>query len=144
MEDTLKIRGIDGIDGDYKFDLIKLLALTGPSPEALTNGELHRIKTMTGIRAGEIGSAFQADDSDLMIGIAAVVLERNKVRFDDQMLWDAQFLAIEIEMGKRTRDGDGDVGPPESPLASDETDSPARTEQPPETKTSSGVDSEVV
>lgn len=76
---------------------------------SLNMGELHRIKKLTGLRAGEFGEAFDTGDSDLTVGIAAVVLERNGKRVVDDLLWKA--TAIRVSIGD---DGEeDDASPPD-------------------------------
>src|SRR5262245_15027266 len=97
--DKLIISGIPQLDGAFEFDLVRLLSL-GDS-QSLTNRELHRVKTLTGIRGGEIGEAFAAGDTDVTIALAVVVLTRHGRRFDEDVLWDAPAgSAIKIELGE--------------------------------------------
>lgn len=119
----LTIEGLAPWDGSYDFD-----------ETSFTNRELHTIKNISGVRAGELGEAMGAGDNDVLIAIAAVALERNgrKVPIDD--LWDA-------EVGKLTfdfTDVEADADPPSSltPSVSGEPDGSS------ESTTGSGVTSD--
>jgi hypothetical protein len=70
---------IPGLEGTYEFEDIS----------TFSNRELHRIKKLTGLRAGEIQEALEAGDNDVLVAMGAVVLARAGKQFDDDMLWDA-------------------------------------------------------
>lgn len=74
------ISGILGIEGSWDLDV-------GNQP--LTNGELHTIKKISGIRAGEIEEAFSAGDNDLMVSLASIALTRAGKPVPIHVLWDA-------------------------------------------------------
>lgn len=76
----VKITGILGADGEWDFN---------PDEEPLTNGELHEIKKIAGVRAGEIEEAFSAGDNDLYVALAIIALARNGKQIPVRVLWDA-------------------------------------------------------
>jgi hypothetical protein len=92
--DKLVIAGIPPYDGTHDLDLGEFLG-------SLTNRELHRIKVMSGVRAGELYEALVAGDSDLIVAFTVIVLERKGRRVDEDLFWDAPAgSAIGLEMGK--------------------------------------------
>jgi len=74
---------------------------------ALTNRELHRVKTLCGIRAGELIDALDANDTGAYVAFAAVVMERNGKAVEVDDLWDSAVGSIRIELG-----GEADADPP--------------------------------
>lgn len=135
VTDTLRIRGIDSLEGDYSFDMAKLLGITVDSSESLTNGELHQLKVMTGLRVLEIIQAFDEGDNDILVGLAAVVLRRHGKVFKDDLLWDAPAGgSIQIDLANR-EDQDS---PPASGPGTESADSPLRPNDAGATMTSSG------
>lgn len=115
--DKLIVKGVLPLDGEYACDLAGMLSLG--SPETLTNREGHRIKVMTGLRAGELEDALNQGDNDLLIALAAVVLTRHGRRFDEAVLWDAPMGAgLDWELG--TADSEGEEPDPILPPATDE------------------------
>lgn len=104
--DKLVIDGIAPYDGSYEFTL-----------DGFTNRELHRIKKLTGLRAGEFEDAFSALDNDMVVALAVVILERNGQSVRDDILWDAEAGGIRLEFSTE----EVDDGPPalgESPTSS--------------------------
>ena len=91
----LTIENLAPWDGDYPFD-----------DGFFTNRELHRIKEISGIRAGEIFDALAAGDAVLGVALAAVIMARTGVQVDVDDLWDAKLGDIAI-------DWSADAGPPE-------------------------------
>ena len=88
MEDKLIVSGVnDQIDGEHPCDILGMLTIG--HPESLTNRELHRIKVMTGILAGDLFEAINSGDMDATVGFAAVILTRNNKTYQDDWLWDA-------------------------------------------------------
>ena len=61
---TLRIDGAPPYDGEYDI------------PTSYTNRELHKIKQISGTRAGELAEALTAGDVGTMVAIAAIILER--------------------------------------------------------------------
>jgi hypothetical protein len=103
--DKLIIKGVGGIDGDYDFDLAEMLSIG--SPGALTTLELHRVKDMSKLRAGEIIEAFGAMDTDLLVALAAVVLARRGKRFSDESLWAARMTLSSLKASQSVEIADG-------------------------------------
>ncbi len=95
----LIIEQVPGADGEYSFDF---------DERGFTNGELHLIKTQTGVRAGEIEDAFSAGDNDLMVALALIVLKRNAKLIPAEALWDAPAGCLTFEMP----DAEDDAVPP--------------------------------
>lgn len=124
MLDKLIIKGIDELDGEYPCDIVNMLTIG--APEALTNREGHRIKELTGLRAGELSEAFTRDDSDLPLALAIVILTRAGKEFDDNLLWDAQIGKITFDMGERPEEAD--ASPPEVTPGDEQTQ---QTAEPP-------------
>lgn len=101
--DKLIITGLGSLDGTIDFDIEELLA-------NLTNREIHRIKTMSGVRLGELMDALGAGDNDVLIALAAILLAQRGKRFDEDQLWDAPAgSGIAFDLADR----EGDAGPPE-------------------------------
>lgn len=96
------IEGVPGFDGEYPFDI-----------SYFTNGELHTIKKISGVRAGEIEEAFEAGDNDLFVALATIAAERNGKKIPVGLLWDADAGKIKIE-DEEAEAGDVEV-PPDSP-----------------------------
>ena len=112
---ALVVQGAPPWDGSYEFESF-----------AFTNRELHKIKLLSGIRAGELIEALDANDTAAYVGVAVVVLERHDVRLDPDDLWNAPVGSVRIDLG--------DVGDPPT--------TPAVEGEPSERTTSSGSDSE--
>jgi hypothetical protein len=141
MEDILTVRDVDEtINGEYKFDAIAMLGLHGPSPEALTMGELHQIKKQTGLRAGELTEALVAGDTDAYVGLATIVLERGGKTFDHDLLWNAPHGNIEIDFAKRNPE----KSPPANGHGTENVGQPVSSDPPDVNNASSGDDSQGV
>lgn len=113
--DKLIVKGLPPLDGEYPCDVVGMMIVG--HPEALTNREAHRVKQMTGLRAGELLDAFEAGDNDITVAFAAVVLGRNRRTFDDGTLWDAPVgSGIRFEFGNREDEevADEALPPPEN------------------------------
>lgn len=83
---AVTIENVFGADGRYEIDA-----------EYFTNRELHQIKQISGIRAGELGEAIDAGDSDLLVALAVVALARHGKTVPVDVLWDANAGRIAIE-----------------------------------------------
>jgi hypothetical protein len=95
--DKIVISGISGYDGEYDLDATYF-----------TNKELHTIKRLAGVRAGEIGAAFAAGDNDLLIALTVIALERaGKAVFEDA-LWNAKVGCIEMVADTPVEEADAD------------------------------------
>lgn len=105
---ALTLSGVPPWDGRYEFEDF-----------SFTNRELHRIKQLSGIRAGELIEALDANDTAAFVGVAAVVMGRygKDVVVDD--LWDSAVGSIRLDI--EADDDDGVVAdPPPSGLAGDD------------------------
>lgn len=81
-----------------------------------TNRELHLIKQIAGVRAGELFDAMEAGDNDLVVALAHLAIKRagrNQPTLD--MLWDLAPGEIEII----NPDAEANGGPPTSTPTSD-------------------------
>lgn len=79
-----------------------------------TNRELHRIKTISGIRGGELLDALVSEDASVFVALATVAVERTGIGVDPEDFWNASRTAIRLELG------DDDSPPAQSP-SGDET-----------------------
>lgn len=109
MEEThFHIEGLPPFDGDYPFDY-----------ETFTNRELHTIKQLSGVRAGEIAEAFAADDNDLLLAFAVISIQRKQERRLSQnaidVLWDAPAKKIQLVIPKEAEASPPEQTPPSSP-----------------------------
>jgi hypothetical protein len=94
----IKITGIGrAYDGEYDFD-----------GTYFTNKELHTIKRMSGIRAGEIPAALEAGDNDLVVALTVIALERNGKTVHEDALWNAKVGCIEAILGDGEQADDED------------------------------------
>ena len=107
----LIIEGVPPYDGTHEFEDFA----------SFTNRELHRIKKMTGIRVGEFSEALGAGDNDLLVALATVILERNGITVNDDILWDADAGAITMDF--TTEDAED---PTQGSLPLLESDSPTK------------------
>ncbi len=100
--DQIIIERIEPYDGSYELDIL-----------SLTGRELHKIKQMSGLRRNEIGDAFAAGDTDLIVALAAIAIERRGKYVDEDLLWDT--FGLSESQGNITlvlADREGDAGPP--------------------------------
>jgi hypothetical protein len=122
--DKLVISGLGKLDGEYPFDFLDLLVEGRPG--SLTHRELHRIKMVTGLRAGEFEDAWRNGDNDLYIVLSLVILTRAGKSYDDDLLWDAKAGQLQIVLGEREEEDD--VDPPVSePPVSEQSEQPAQS-----------------
>jgi len=92
-------------------------------PEAFTYREMGRIKTLTGIRAGEIEDALLAGDTDVIIAIAQIAAERAGDTAPIEALENLEFGAIRVEV-------EADPTPAASEAAEDDASAPQTTPEP--------------
>lgn len=83
----ITVDGVPGLNGQY------LLELT----EGFTNGDLHTIKKISGVRAAEIGEAFEKRDNDLIVALTILAIRKTGRIIPDDALWDAKVGAITFE-----------------------------------------------
>ena len=93
---------------------------TYPMPERYTYREMGRIKTLTGLRAGEIEEALMAFDTDVILAIAQIAAERAGDAAPIEALEALDFGAIRME-------ADEDPTPAAEEAAEDAGDAPQTT-----------------
>lgn len=82
----LVVQGIPPYDGEYEV-----------SPTGLTNRDLHTIKQISGVRAGELEEAFEAGDNDLVVAMTVITLRRNGFpNVTADAIWDAEAGQIQL------------------------------------------------
>lgn len=86
---SVEIVGIPPWDGRYDF----------PDDWTFTNRELHRIKQISDIRAGELFDALENNDRAAYVGVAVVVLARHEKHVDPDDFWDAPAGGIRLLLG---------------------------------------------
>ncbi len=96
----LIINGVPPWDGEYEFE----------SFSDGTNREYHRIKEISGVRAGEFIEALGAGDTGAWVGWAVVVLARHGKTASPDEFWDAPEDAINWKL-----DEADDADPPTQP-----------------------------
>ena len=95
-------------DGRYEFDDF-----------SFTNRELYEIRKLSGIRAGELIEALEANDTSAYVGVAMVVLARHGKHLEPDDLWNSKVGSIVIDLGVEKDDA---VDPP-TPLPDSEPES---------------------
>lgn len=117
--DKLVIAGVrEEVDGSYDFDA-----------DGFTNFELHAIKKLTELTAGEIGAAYARLDNDLIVALGMVVLMREGKIEGRQpwsspqvtALWDAPVGSIYLE--SEEVEADPPASTPDAPLVLAESES---------------------
>jgi hypothetical protein len=99
------------VDGEYPFDAKELIA-------SFTQQEWHLIKELAGVRRGEFYEALAANDNDLTVTIAYIVLRRNGIegRRIIDMLWETTGAQIEyVDIDDKNREGESELPPTEPP-----------------------------
>lgn len=97
-------------DREYKF-----------SPP-FTNRELHTIKKVAGVRAGEMQAAMEAGDNDLTIAMALIAVQRTgAARPTLDELWDLPVDAISVDAGEEDPTPAGEPGTPQTANGNPET-----------------------
>lgn len=81
---------------------------------SFTNRELHLIKKETGVRAGELEEAFQAGDSDLLVALAYIALQRAGRDVPIDVLWELEAGAIDPDLSEEEADADPPQSRPDS------------------------------
>jgi hypothetical protein len=100
--------------GEYRLELKigeKSYDITPP----FTNGELHLIKKVAGVRAGEFEEALESGDNDMLVALACVAARRNgTARPTLEELWEMEAGSIELVEHEPPAEGDptpaGDAG----------------------------------
>lgn len=96
----LIITGVDGIDGEYEFDA-----------SHFTMRELHTIKRIANVRAGELGDALDGGDSDVVVALATIALERNGKTGVEERLWNSKAGQVTIMPDEQPEPEDDDSPP---------------------------------
>lgn len=82
----IRIEGVPPWDGDYPLDVAYF-----------TNRELHLIKQIADVRAGELQDEFARGNNDLVVAIAVIASARNGKTIPVDDLWDAPAGKITLE-----------------------------------------------
>lgn len=114
MADQIAIDGIEAYDGEYEFDA-----------GYFTNRELHTMKRLSGIRAGELAEALAAGDNDVIVAMTVIALQRHGKYVDEDLIWNAQ--AGKISYRPELVPTGTDALPPAPPSGTDETSGAAET-----------------
>jgi len=108
------IQNVPGYDGTYELET-----------SWLTNRELHQIKRISGVRAGELAEAAAAGDNDVVVAFAAIAIKRagHPIPFETltDLLMDAQTGSILVA------DEDDEPEDETAPLPQDSEKEPADT-----------------
>lgn len=114
MADKIVFKGVHpSYDGEYEIE------------DDFTMRELHTIKRLSGCRVAEIQDALAQSDTDVVLALGVIVLQRHGKHIDEDVLWDTTAGSISLV-------GEDAVPPPISePLL----------EQSGSTSSSSGTDS---
>jgi hypothetical protein len=83
----LKIEGVPPYDGEYDLDIA-----------AFTGTELHTIKQISGVRAGELQDGLQAGDYDLVVAFTVIVLQRAGQDVDPAAIMNATVGSITVDL----------------------------------------------
>lgn len=119
MLDKVIVKGLGKLDGEYECDIVGMLVQD--NPETMTNREGHRVKLMSGVRAGEYEEALERGDNDFFLALGAIVLARRGKRFDEDVLWDAPMgSGVTLQIADRESDDD----PPSAPESGAGSSSP--------------------
>ena len=90
MPDMVIIEGVSPHDGEYEIDLA-----------TINMEEFHLIKRLTGLVAGEVEDALMRIDTDIFVGLAAVVIQRSGKRVTanvENQLWKAPLGALRVKL----------------------------------------------
>ena len=125
----IKIEQIHPYDGEYDLDL-----------SYFTMRELHTIKRVAGVRAGELDDAINSGDSDVVVALTVIALERagkNGVNVD--LIWDAPMGRVSLIAGDEEPVEDDAVPPPTVPPASGGVSSSPGSESPASDPSPTGI-----
>lgn len=111
----LTVKGVPPLDGDYPLDV-----------STFTNRELHTIKEVSGVRAGELKAAMEAADNDLVVAFAIIVVRRAGKTVDPEQFWEADVGAITVDL----TDEEAAERPPASASPSGNENRPGDTDEP--------------
>lgn len=95
----IKIEGVPPYDGEYELDM------------NFTNRDLHTIKQVAGVRAGDLNDALEHKDLDLVVALAVNALRRAGKPVDMDVLWDSEAGKIMLVADE------ADAVPPPQPIS---------------------------
>lgn len=98
MPDKIVVKDLAPYDGEYPFE------------GDFTMRELHTIKRISGIRAGELDEALNAGDTDILVAITVIAMERAGQKGIEDDIWNAKPGSITY-VGEA--EPEADVRPPE-------------------------------
>ena len=84
----IRVKGINGVrDGAYRFEF-----------GGFTHGEMHTIKQTAGLRPAEYLEAVQAMDTDFVVAMALVALQRHGIQVPVSLLWEAPLGSLQLDL----------------------------------------------
>ena len=83
-------------------------------PDNFTYREMHRIKRITGLRAGELFPALEAGDTDVAMAFAVTAVDRAGMLDSEEQFMDLELDKIELDFSDEVKGG-----PPEATAAED-------------------------
>lgn len=107
QHDRVKIEGVAGFDGEYEVD-----------QAAFTMGDLRLIKSIAGVRAGELDEALRAGDVDVLVAITIIALRRSghpHWQAFDNAINEAAIDPPPLTYIGSSSEEDGDEGNPQTP-----------------------------
>lgn len=105
MEIKIVLTDLKPYDGEYPLEI-----------ETLTMNDLRTVKRLSGVRAGEIGDALGANDTDVILALAVVAADRAGKTLSEEKLWNAQFGSIKLIIDEGAEEGaDAEVPPAVEP-----------------------------
>ena len=105
--------------------------------DGFTGDELHEIKKISGVRAGELSEAITAGDYDLVVAFAVIALRRAGVTVDPAQIMAATVGSITVIPDEEVEP----VRPPASAATSGDASSPGGNDAQPEPNGHSGSSS---
>jgi len=109
----IKIDGVPGFNATYDLDMTYF-----------TMRELHTVKTIAGVRAGEMSEAITAGDNDLMVAFAVIAVGRSGKTIHPDLLWDARSGTITVIADDVPEDEDPNPTVQQTPSSSSTTEDP--------------------
>jgi hypothetical protein len=74
-------------------------------PDNFTYREMHRIKRLTGLRAGELFAALEAGDTDVAMAFAITAADRAGKLSDEDQFMDLEIDQIELDFTEEQNGG---------------------------------------
>jgi hypothetical protein len=112
----VQIKDLHPLDGEYDFNVGEF-----------THGDWHTIKKVSGVRAGEFMEALTAADTDVVVALAVIALEKAGKQTTVEYLWSAKGGQIRVDFSDE-KPAEDDALPPVSSSA-DETKQSASIER---------------